>query len=74
MHSKSPCRRRDEGFRNAGEDDSENRGFRDLKKYYVNRYGCPIKEIKKDTDKNKVNLLQMNQSDEEFLLTSKFWP
>ena len=47
MHSKSPCRRRDEGFRSAGEDDSENRGFRDLKKYYVYRYGCPIKDVKK---------------------------
>ena len=46
MHSKSPCRRRDEGFRSAGEDDSKNREFRDLKKYYVYRYGCPIKENK----------------------------
>ena len=49
MHSKSPRRRRDEGFRSAAEDDSENRGFRDLKKYYVHvyRYGCPIKDVKK---------------------------
>ena len=31
------------GFRSAGEDDSENRGFRDLKKYYVYRCGCPIR-------------------------------
>ena len=23
------------------------RGFRDLKKYYVYRYGCPIKDVKK---------------------------
>ena len=46
MDSKSPCKRRDEGFRSAGEDDSENRGFRDLKKYYVYRYGCPIKDVK----------------------------
>ena len=46
--SKTPCRRRDEGFRSAGEDDSENRRFRDLKKYYVYRYGCPIKkDVKK---------------------------
>ena len=49
MHSKSPCRRRDEGFRSADEDDSENRVFRDLKKYYVYRYGCPIEK-----NKNKV--------------------
>ena len=47
VHSKSPCRRRDEGFRSAGEDVSEYRGFRDLKKYYVYRYGCPIKDVKK---------------------------
>ena len=39
VHSKSPYRRRDEGFRSAGEDDRENRGFRDL--------GCPIKDVKK---------------------------
>ena len=47
MHSKSTCRRRDEAFRSAGENDSENRGFRDLKKYYAYRYGCPIKDVKK---------------------------
>ena len=48
MHSKSPYRRCDEGFRSAGEDDicSENRGFCDLKKYYVYRYGCHIKDVK----------------------------
>ena len=42
MHSKPLCRRRDEGFRSAKEDDSYNRGFIDLKKY-----GCPIKGAKK---------------------------
>ena len=47
MHSKSPCRRRDEGVRSAGEDDSENWGFRNLKKYYVYRYCCPTKDVKK---------------------------
>ena len=47
VHSESPCRRRDEGFRSAGDDVSENRGFRDLKKYYVCRFGCPIKDVKK---------------------------
>ena len=47
MHSKSLCRRRDESFHSAGENDSEYRGFRDLKKYYVYRYGCPIKDVKK---------------------------
>ena len=102
MHSKSSCRRFDECFRSAGEDDfshkpcitniaqltkkkkcliiinvcidwrtewktgihakfvillkyrnyyyyyvSENRGFRDLKKYYAYRFGCPIKDVKK---------------------------
>ena len=47
VHSKSPCRRRDKGSRSACEDDSENRGFRDLKKYYAYRYGCPIKDVKK---------------------------
>ena len=31
----------------VSEDDSENRGLRDLKKYYVYRYGCPIKDVKK---------------------------
>ena len=41
VHSKSSCRIRDESFRSAGEYDSENRGFRDLNKYYVDRYGCP---------------------------------
>ena len=46
MLSKSPRRRRDEGFHSAGEDDSEKLGFRDLKKYYVYRYGCPIKDVK----------------------------
>ena len=46
VHSKSPCRRRDKGFHSAGEDDSENRWFRDLKKYYIYRYGCPIKDVK----------------------------
>ena len=35
------------GFRSAGENDSENRRFRDLKKYYVYRYGCPINDVKK---------------------------
>ena len=48
MHSKSPCRRSDEGFRSAGEDDSENQEFRDLN-YYIYRYGCPIEK-----NKNKV--------------------
>ena len=53
--SKTQCRRRDEGFRSAGEDDSENRGFRDLKKYYVYRYGCPIKKgCKEEKNKNKM--------------------
>ena len=47
MHSKSPCRRRDDGFRSADEDDSESWEFRDLKKYYVYRYACPIKDVKK---------------------------
>ena len=47
MHSKLPCRRRDEDFHSAGEDDSEYRAFRDLKKYYVYRYDCPIKDVKK---------------------------
>ena len=37
--------RRDERFRSAGEDESEDRGFRE--KYYVYRYGCPIKYVKK---------------------------
>ena len=33
----------------VGEDDSENQGFRDLKKYYACRYSCPIKNVKKRT-------------------------
>ena len=33
LSSKSLCRRRDEGFGSTGEVDSENQGFRDLKKY-----------------------------------------
>ena len=53
MRSKSPCRRRDEGFRSTGEDDSENRVFRDLKKYYV-KDGVIFKECKEDKNKNKV--------------------
>ena len=46
MHSKSPFSRGDKGFPSASEDDSGNRGFRDLRKYYVYRYGCPIKDVK----------------------------
>ena len=45
---KSPCSRCDDGFGSAVEDDmcSETRGFRDLKKYYIYRYGCHIKDVK----------------------------
>ena len=53
MHSKSPCRRRDEGFRSAGGDESENRGFRDLKKYDVYRYCCPINDVEKRKTKTR---------------------
>ena len=54
MHSKSPYRSRDEGFRSASEDDSENRGFRDLKKYYVYRYGMRLSYKGRKEEKNKV--------------------
>ena len=46
MHLKLPCRRRGKNFRSAGDDDIENRGFRNLKKHYVYK-GCLIKVEKK---------------------------
>ena len=53
MHSESPCWRRDESFRSAGDDDSENRGCRYLKKYNVYGYGCLIKDVKKRRTRTK---------------------
>ena len=41
------------GFPYAGEDDSENRVFRDIEKYYIYRYGCPIKDVKKRRTRTK---------------------
>ena len=53
LHSKSLCRRRDEGFRSADEDESENRGFRDLKKYtYID--SLYYKRCKEEKNKDKV--------------------
>ena len=51
-----PLSRRDKGFRSArikaGEDDSENRGFRDLKKYYVSKIRLSSKGCKEEKSKN----------------------